>query len=412
MKNKIIKISFFIAVLAVAALIGVSTFAVESPTADAGPNLYLDSGQTGILQGSGTDPNGYSLNYYWNCTGGSLSNNSIAQPIYTAPHIYQFNNQATFTCNLTVTNSYGYSSSDQTTIYVNYGNAGNLQVQTNSATSISGNHATLNGYVTNPNYGNTVYVWFEWGTGTNYGNETYHQTKSGSASFVQNISNLSSGTTYHFRSAARLSNGYTVYGQDKTFNTSGTAPENLVVTKKVINLTSGNLNWQTSVSTKPGDILSFVTTVKAQSADAHNVFVKDTLPQNFIYKGNLTLNSNINYSSNPMSGINIGTLPAGQVYVIAYQAQVPSAQNFSYGTTTLSSGVVISSSNAESKTASTQVSVNNSIVSGAVNVPTGITNTSLNDSLFLPIIIILTAFWLYFSGSTNKFADWLRKTKK
>jgi len=294
---------------------GASITSAQTPTANAGPDLYLNSGQSAVLRGSGYDSGGSNLSYYWSCSGGSLSDNSVAQPTYTAPAVLQYNNQATYICTLSVSNSYWQSSSDSALIYVNY-------------------------------------------------------------------------------------------------NTGSFTTGNLIVSKKVINLTSGNLNWQPSVSAKPSDILSFVITVQADGADARNVVIRDTLPQNLIYRGNLMVNANINYLGNPLDGINVGTLPAGEIYVIAYQAQVAPVQNIAYGTTILNNSATVTSSESGVKTASAQVMVNNSLVSGATYAPTGAGSSSFTDFLFLflPVALIILGSWLYFSGRTRHFADWL-KTK-
>lgn len=407
------KIIFLVIILATALVSANVAFAQQNPTANAGPDLYLDSYQTYILQGSGYDPNGYALNYSWSCSGGTLSNPSIAQPVYTAPFIFGYDNRAIYTCALTVSNNYGASSSDSTKIYVNYDsiNVGGITVQTNSAANISNYQATLNGYVANPIYQSASYVWFQWGTSANYGNETSRQSLARSGPFSQNIANLSANTTYHFRAVAQINNGSPVYGQDMTFYASGSDNYygNLIVSKKVINLTSGNLAWQSSVSAKPSDLLSFVITIQADRTDAQNVFVRDTLPENLIYRGNLTVNANLNYLGNPLDGINVGTLRAGEVYVIAYQAQVAPAASFSYGLTTLSNSATITSSNAEDKTVSAQVLINNSIVSGATYVPTGAGNNPITDNFFLPVALIILGSWLYFSGRIYRFADWLKK---
>ncbi|MGD0576850.1 MAG: hypothetical protein ABSA74_02125, partial [Candidatus Staskawiczbacteria bacterium] len=111
-----------------------------------------------------------------------------------------------------------------------------------------------------------------------------------SGTFFQNIENLVPGTTYHFRAVAQGNYG-TIYGQDMTFYTTGgstnpiyTGTGTLSATKQVINLSSGNLSWQASVNGEPGDILSFAITLQAENQDIHNVFVRDTLPANLIYK--------------------------------------------------------------------------------------------------------------------------------
>ena len=179
--------------------------------------------------------------------------------------------------------------------------------------------------------------------------------------------------------------------------------------KKVINLSSGNLNWSESINASPYDILSFAIIIQAGNNQAiNNVFVRDILPQNLIYKGNLTVNSNLNYSGNPASGINVGTIPAGNIVVIAYQAQVAGSQNFNYGNTTLTNTATITSNETSSQTDSVTVFVNKSGLQGATDINTGFTNKFFADSFFFPLILIFLTAWLYFSGKVYKFADWLR----
>jgi len=410
MKNTILKTRFlalFIAVIFLA--LQPAVLAVINPqiTANAGADQYLNSGQSVTLQGSGSDSSGNPMNYNWSCVGGALSNSNISQPTYTPPYVA---GQGTYACTLTVTNNYGNSNSDSVTIYVNYNNqqVGGINAQTNSATNVSNYSATLNGYFGAPYSNAFANVWFQWGTTTSYGNNTNQQSLYNSGSFSQNITGLSSNTTYHFRAAAQ-SNNTTVYGSDMTFYTgSGSGAGYLIVGKKVINLTARNLNWQTSVNAKPGDVLSFAITLQARGNDVHNIFVQDALPANLLYKDNLTINASLNNVGNPASGINVGTLPSGQVEVISYQVQVASSPNFAYGLSSLTSTANITSQESGTQTASNIIVVNNSEVQGITNIPTGLTNNLLKDSFFLPLLIILISIWLYFSGSAYKLTDWLR----
>jgi hypothetical protein len=55
------------------------------PIADAGPNKEIYETESVILEGSGSDPDGDAITYHWNCTGGTLSNPNIAQPIFYGP---------------------------------------------------------------------------------------------------------------------------------------------------------------------------------------------------------------------------------------------------------------------------------------------------------------------------------------
>lgn len=96
-------------------------------------------------------------------------------------------------------------------------------VQTNAATDILEQTATLNGYIA-PHEGKSVKWWFEYGTTNRLENTT--ATRSwGSDSGVaqQSPTNLTPGTTYLFRIVAENSQGI-VYGVTRAFTTLGTAP--------------------------------------------------------------------------------------------------------------------------------------------------------------------------------------------
>jgi uncharacterized repeat protein (TIGR01451 family) len=284
-----------------------------------------------------------------------------------------------------------------------------IQVQTNSVSSIQSNSAVLNGSISDMGGYFFSESWFQWGTSASYGNQTAKQSRNAAGSFSETLIGLAPNTTYHYRAAAQNAEGI-VYGQDASFTTSqGPYYYSLSASKKVINLTSRNYNWSTSASASPSDILSFAITIQAPSnTDIHNVFVKDVLPTNLIYQGNLLLNAALGSQNNPASGINVGTITAGQVYVISYQAKVAPFSSFSYGTTTLSNTATITSTETGSQTASASVQVNNSAVQGITYVPAGITNKFLSDSFFLPLFLIILGSWLYFSGRIYRFADWLK----
>ena len=267
---------------------------------------------------------------------------------------------------------------------------GGLSVQTNSATNIYNNQATLQGYFSLPYISNANYVWFEWGTTTSYGNTTGQQTLNYSGAFNQNITNLSANTTYHYRAIAQNSSG-TVYGQDMTFYTSnsGSYIATLFVTKKVYNATLGNNMWLTTASASRNNILVFAITLQPNSSqNVNNVYVRDILPAGLVYNGNLMKNA-VAISGDITSGLNIGTVYANQPVVISYQAQVSSSYAFPYGLTTLTNNVTVTSTEAGTQTAAASVFVVNSAVSGATTISTGLTNNLLTDSFFLPLALIL-----------------------
>ncbi|TFB08179.1 hypothetical protein E3V08_05175 [Candidatus Atribacteria bacterium MT.SAG.1] len=85
------------------------------PIADAGPNKSVYEDQTVTLNGSGYDPDGGSVTYYWSCSGGYLNYRYTAQPVFDAPLVSYNRN---YTCTLTVTDNEGYTDSDSMTVSV------------------------------------------------------------------------------------------------------------------------------------------------------------------------------------------------------------------------------------------------------------------------------------------------------
>ena len=287
-----------------------------------------------------------------------------------------------------------------------FAQVGGASVQTSPATNISNSQVTLNGYLGVPYISNSSYVYFQWGTSTDYNNQSDQQYLT-NGSFSRSISGLNTNTTYHFRAVAQGSFG-TIYGQDMTFYSSGSGHYGngtLNVSKQVINISSGNLGWQALINAKPSDVLSFAVTLQANNQNVHNVMVRDILPANLIYRGNLAVNTNINYGGDITSGINVGTIYAGQPVVVSYQAQVASADRFSYGTTTLTSSATVTSSGSNIQTGSATVIVNKSSVAGASIISTGLTNDFLTDSFLFPLLIILAGTWLGFSGQAAVWAS-------
>ena len=125
----------------------------------------------------------------------------------------------TTTYTITCSNSSGQSS-NSITIYV--ANQPNYppSVNTNSATSVGTNYATLNGLV-NSNNNTNITAWFEWGTNGNYGNITpqnnYGSTSGTNYNYV--LGGLSQNTTYYYRAVAQGNNGQLVYGNQMSFAT-------------------------------------------------------------------------------------------------------------------------------------------------------------------------------------------------
>jgi len=197
-------------------------------------------------------------------------------------------------------------------------------------------------------------------------------------------------------------------------NYSNTA---LTVTETVRNLTNGS-GFASSTYAKPSDMVMYMITLQATgNQDVQNVFVRDSLPTSLIYQNQLTVarsnNASSNYLGDIMSGMNLNTIPAGQTVTITYEAQVASAQNFTYGTTTLNDNVFVTSSQSGyTPESNASVVVTRSGVLGASTVSTGLTNNFLVDSFFLPLLITLIGIAMWRTGMFFGIEKWLDDRKK
>jgi len=109
-----------------------------------------------------------------------------------------------------------------------------VTVTTSSASSVSQNSATLNGYVV-PNNTNTS-VWFEYGTTQAFGLATPNMNYGNTTSFSGYISGLNPNTTYYFRAMA---SGATP-GNTLSFTTTGTVASVPIVTTSSASSVSQN----------------------------------------------------------------------------------------------------------------------------------------------------------------------------
>jgi hypothetical protein len=101
-----------------------------------------------------------------------------------------------------------------------------LKVSTGVAGSVAAQSATFNGFLTSMGSSNAVNAWFEYGADTTFGSSTPQQTMGAPGNFSYNVGRLQPGVTYYYRAAA-FSNGYNVYGQYSTFQTTSASPVSL-----------------------------------------------------------------------------------------------------------------------------------------------------------------------------------------
>lgn len=119
----------------------------------------------------------------------------------------------------------GDTETDTVTVRVNNTQVSSQpQAITTVATILGGTQARLNGIAVPNTSSGTTRAWFEWGTGTGFGNRTNSQTvQSGFASqyYSDVISGLVPGATYYYRAVVQNNDG-TAYGDTVRFQTQRT----------------------------------------------------------------------------------------------------------------------------------------------------------------------------------------------
>lgn len=105
------------------------------------------------------------------------------------------------------------------------GNTGNtgFDVNTNNASNIDQNSATLNGYISQTNNNTNYSRYFKWGTSSSNLNQTISisGTTNTSGNFSATVYNLNSNTNYYYQACAEQSNGSnTQCGQIRNFTTN------------------------------------------------------------------------------------------------------------------------------------------------------------------------------------------------
>ncbi len=103
---------------------------LKTPEADAGPDQTVEDGDTVTLDGSGSTDSDYKIvTYKWTSLSGgvTLSDTSAVNPTFTAPNVDNDDNdddeEQSFKFKLTVTDSHGFTDTDECTIKVEEDNA-------------------------------------------------------------------------------------------------------------------------------------------------------------------------------------------------------------------------------------------------------------------------------------------------
>lgn len=268
-------------------------------------------------------------------------------------------------------------------------------VATENATEIGLNTALLNGRITS--HGRTtneIYnqskVWFEYGKTLSYGSQTSKTTITGVNSFSQKVS-LSSCTLYHFRAAAENPSEKS-YGQDVSFYTPCKIKAQVSV--EVKNLTSGDGNYHSAVNASAFDKLSIKISVDSTgTATAKDVKVKNNLPQNIIFLGNLKIAGVSDTRDFTKEAINIDDLAPGESKTITFEAQVGASSNLPTGVNSLVNTVLAYTEESASSGSCTII-----VTGTGVGTPTGVNTgigTDILYSVLLPLFVAFLFIWIF-----------------
>jgi hypothetical protein len=232
----------------------------------------------GLLTSAGTGGNVYVWFEYGTDT--SLGNTTPQQMLntpaafkYTVPNLvsgvtYYYRSAAFFNGS----NVYGQYTS------FSMGSKSPVAISTNSASSVSTNAATMNGYLNSLGTLKSVQVWFNWGNNPNYGKITEYQTITSPTYVSEQIGGLTPGVDYYFQAVAQAPDGSKTYGEQSVFTT--TANNNVGVTAlPATSITSstavlnGNLG---NIGTSPGIQVWFEYGTTAQYGNSTEMQLKNS----------------------------------------------------------------------------------------------------------------------------------------
>ncbi|EMR75211.1 protein of unknown function (DUF2341), partial [Thermoplasmatales archaeon SCGC AB-540-F20] len=210
---------------------------------DEGPiNNSIDIELTPQMNITINDPDGDIMTLTWCSNNSGLwqvfgINSSVGNGTYHQTNSNFTGYGTTYWWNVTVND--GLDVNTSSTFYFTTKNIGPPLVITNASQSVEETNATLYGYLLQDG-GESCTVRFEYGTSTIYGSNTTNQTKSTGQEFNDEITSLSPGQLYHFRTYANNSLGSDT-GDDVTFLTKPQPPTNLTAYKNNSNIIY--INW-------------------------------------------------------------------------------------------------------------------------------------------------------------------------
>ena len=275
-------------------------------------------------------------------------------------------------------------------------------VNTQRASKVQDNDATLNGEITDHGrHSLGIYdkseIWFEYGKNIAYGNETDKMIVEGVNSFSEDVDNLSACTVYHVRAVAE-NESEKAYGEDTIFTTKCRVASATRVT--VRNITAGDGSYHKSLSASPFDKLLFRIVIESTGQEkATKVTVKNSLPSNISYLGNLRISGKEDTRDISKQAIEIGDINAGDSKTITFEAQVGPSNALPTGLNKLAVvGLTYAADTASTDSAIVRVEGTGVGIadsgSTATGVNTGVGSDILN-SILLPLLAAVLIVWVF-----------------
>jgi len=350
---------------------------------DAGPDKYIDAGESVRLDGSVDGDYDY---LHWSCTGGSLSDYDILRPTYRAPYDYDYDYSRAYTCTLTARNECG-SDSDTMRVHVEY-DGGDRDFDVSLIARPKSDCAPLydvDMIATVSNWRDYDYD-YDYDFGDSYYRRdrefTYYFDCENDGSWDKTITTNDTSYTAVNLCDYRNAGSYTARVRVERGNRTATDTEivraescgitqigNVSITKTVNNVSTGT-GYQGTVTASPLNTVSYRIVITGTSGTATNVTVSDAIPSGITNVRDVQVDG---YSTggNIASGISLGTITSGQTKTITYNATVANETSFIYGQTTLNNVATVTV-DGKSANSSAAVQVYRRAVMGATTISTGI----------------------------------------
>ena len=366
----------------------------HAPTVNAGVNKEIYGTESVVLQGYAHDPDGDHITYSWSCNGGSLSNPNIAQPTFYAP--YTPNNNATYTCTLRAYDNKGLSGADSMNVLVKKHQSTTLYVSVSANPNYGDaplNNVDLTASISGTSTG-TAKFFFDC---QNDGNWEKIVSSNSNSYTAHNLCNYALGG--HYTARVKVERDNLSVESITVINVSATEPTQsgtLTIEKTVRNV-SDNTGFASSISADPGETISFTITVKAIDGAIDNIIVKDTLPVNIAYMGNLKV-SGIDSTGNIFTGLDIGKISKGKKRTITFDAKVAKADKFNYGETTLINAVLAYNTDISALDTAKVIVNKKAVLGAATSITTGAMNPiqfALLASGLMSLLITISLFILH-----------------